>query len=81
MRKAHRRRVIGELRSNAGVVPEVIARVRERRRRYGRFHIDVPDDNPYIFHPKRPQTAFVTLRSPEKASDVIATRCSSARAR
>lgn len=60
---------------NAGVAPEVIAWVRETPQVMDGFEtVDKPDDNPYIFHPKRPQTAFVTPRSLEKASDVIKQR-------
>jgi energy-coupling factor transporter ATP-binding protein EcfA2 len=33
-----------------------------------------PDDNPYIYHPKAPRTAFVTPRSMEAASDWLKIR-------
>lgn len=59
----------------AGIMPEVIAWVRETPQvMHGFEDVEKPDDNPYIFHPKAQRTAFVTPRSLEKASDVLKKR-------
>jgi hypothetical protein len=35
------------------------------------IHVEDPNSNHYIFHPKQPRTSFVTPRSLEKASDIL----------
>ena len=58
-----------------GVVPEVIAWVRENPQvMHGFEDVNKPEDNPYIFHPSVQRYAFVTPRSLEKASNVIKQR-------
>lgn len=60
---------------NAGIMPEVIAWVRETPQvMHGFEDVEKPSDNPYIFHPKEQRSAFVTPRSLEKASDVLKMR-------
>jgi energy-coupling factor transporter ATP-binding protein EcfA2 len=62
---------------DAGIMPEVIAWVRETPQVMQGFEdVEQPEDNPYIFHPKAVRTAFVTPRSLEKASDVLKKRAS-----
>jgi hypothetical protein len=60
---------------DAGIMPEVIAWVRETPQVMEGFDtVEKADDNPYIFHPKAPRLAFVTPRSLEKASDILKQR-------
>jgi len=60
---------------DAGVMPEVIAWVRETPTVMQGFEdVEKPEDNPYIFHPKSQRSAFVTPRSLEKASDILKVR-------
>lgn len=60
---------------SAGIMPEVIAWVRETPQVMQGFE-DVPDpsENEYIWHNKAQRSAFVTPRSLEKASDILKQR-------
>ena len=60
---------------DAGIMPEVMAWVRETPQVMQGFEdVEKPEDNPYIFHPKAVRPAFVTPRSLEKASDILKKR-------
>jgi len=76
MRKPTADEWIEQFAVEAGIMPEVIAWVRETPQVMHGFedYMDSPEENPYIFHPKRSQPAFVTPRSLEKASDVLQQR-------
>ena len=75
MRKPTADEWIEQFAVSAGIMPEVIAWVRETPQvMHGFEEVENPDDNPYIFHPKAPRSAFVTPRSLEKASDVLKKR-------
>lgn len=75
MRKPTADEWIEQFAVSAGIMPEVIAWVRETPQvMHGFEEVESPDDNPYIFHPKAPRSAFVTPRSLEKASDVLKKR-------
>lgn len=54
-----------------GVEAEVIAWVNQNPQCLASFDEGGQDDNPYIYHPNKPVTAFVTPRSLTKASSII----------
>jgi len=56
---------------NNGVQPEVITWVHENPHCLASFADGSQKDNPYIFHPNKPASAFVTPRSLTKASHII----------
>lgn len=61
--------------SNNGVHPLVLAWVKEFQHCMASFLDGGQDNNPYIYNPKNPnQTAFVSPRSLERASNTIKTR-------
>lgn len=75
MRKPTADEWIEQFAVDAGIMPEVIAWVRETPQVMHSFEdVENPDENPYIFHPKKIMPAFVTPRSLEKASDVLKVR-------
>lgn len=56
----------------AGVHPVILGAAIEFPAMFESFeHVEDPNSNHYIFHPKSPRTAFVTPRSLEKASDIL----------
>lgn len=60
---------------NNDLAPEILAWVKQNPQCFASFdEVHNPDDNPYIFHPKAPRTAFVTHRSMEQASHLIKRR-------
>lgn len=75
MRKPTADEWIEQFAVGAEIMPEVIAWVRETPQvMHGFEDVEKPEDNPYIFHPKRVAPAFVTPRSLEKASDILKIR-------
>jgi energy-coupling factor transporter ATP-binding protein EcfA2 len=75
MRKPTADEWIEDFAVDAGIMPEVIAWVRETPQVMQGFEdVEKAEDNPYIFHPKSPRLAFVTPRSLEKASDILKKR-------
>lgn len=56
---------------NHGVEAEVIAWVNQNPQCLASFTDPAQKDNPYIFHPTKPVTAFVTPRSLTKASSIM----------
>jgi hypothetical protein len=57
---------------NAGVHPVILGAAIESPAMFESFeHVEDPNSNHYIFHPKQPRPAFVTPRSLEKASDIL----------
>jgi len=54
-----------------GVEAEVIAWVNQNPQALASFDDGGQDENPYIFHPNKPMTAFCTPRSLTKASHII----------
>lgn len=60
---------------NRGLDPTVLAWVRDNPQTMQSFRdVEKPSDNPYIFHPREQRAAFVTPRSLEAASDLMAER-------
>jgi DNA polymerase III delta prime subunit len=57
-----------------GIEPEVIAWVNRFPHVLASYTDGGQNDNPYIFNPKKPQTAFVSPRSLETASNIVRTR-------
>jgi hypothetical protein len=57
---------------NKKIHPTVLTFVKEEPSVFESFEdIEIPSDNPYIFHPKRSTSKCVTGRSLEKASDIL----------
>ena len=59
---------------NKGIEPEVIAWVNRFPHVLASYTDGGQNDNPYIYNPKKPQTAFVSPRSLETASNIVRTR-------
>jgi hypothetical protein len=59
---------------NKGIEPEVIAWVNRFPHVLASSTDGGQNDNPYIYNPKKPQTAFVSPRSLETASNIVRTR-------
>ena len=57
-----------------GIEPEVIAWVNRFPHALASYTDGGQGDNPYIFNPKKPMTAFVSPRSLETASNIVRTR-------
>ena len=57
-----------------GVEPMIIAWVKQNPQVLEAYTDPAQAENPYIFHPGKPQTAFVTPRSLEKASHIVKQR-------
>ena len=57
-----------------GVEPMIIAWVKQNPQVLETYTDPAQAENPYIFHPGKPQTAFVTPRSLEKASHIVKQR-------
>ena len=57
-----------------GIAPEVIAWVSRFPHALASYMDAGQGDNPYIFNPRKPQSAFVTPRSLETASNIVSTR-------
>ena len=72
MRKPSSDEWIGDYAINNNVHPSVMGFVKEFPQVMQSFtEVDNPDDNPYIYHPKRQANAFCTPRSLECASDIL----------
>ena len=72
MRKPSSDEWIGDYAINNNVHPSVMGFVKEFPQVMQSFtEVDNPDDNPYIYHPKRQANAFITPRSLECASDIL----------
>lgn len=72
MRKPSSDEWIGNYAINNGVHPSVMGFVKEFPQVMQSFtEVDNPEDNPYIYHPKRQANAFITPRSLECASDIL----------
>jgi hypothetical protein len=59
---------------NKGIEPEVIAWVNRYPQVMASYTDGGQSDNPYIYNPKKPMTAFVSPRSLETASNIVRTR-------
>jgi len=72
MRKPNAEEWIGNYAINNGVHPSVMGFVKEFPQVMQSFtEVSNPEDNPYIYHPKRQANAFCTPRSLECASDIL----------
>jgi energy-coupling factor transporter ATP-binding protein EcfA2 len=72
MRKPSSEEWIGDYAINNNVHPSVMGFVKEFPQVMQSFtEVDNPDDNPYIYHPKRQAHSFCTPRSLECASDIL----------
>ena len=59
---------------NKGIEPEVIAWVNQYPHALASYTDPAQADNPYIYNPRKPQSAFVSPRSLETASNIVSTR-------
>ena len=59
---------------NKGIEPEVCAWVNQFPHALASYTDAAQSDNPYIYNPRKPQTAFVSPRSLETASNIVRTR-------
>ena len=59
---------------NNDIAPEVIAWVKQFPHAMASYLDDAQSDNPYIFNPKKVQSAFVSPRSLERVSNIVKVR-------
>jgi len=59
---------------NNGIEPEVIAWARQFPHAFATYTDETQKDNPYIYNPRKVQTAFVSGRSLERVSNIVKMR-------